>query len=179
VAGLYLLGGSMVHSGLFGKSLVAAHPGAGQSALVQEPVAADPAVAAARTTVELPDHVPWQVIRTGEGVQAFLDEQRELARTAGKPVLIDFWATWCIYCKKLDKVTWNDPAVVEESLRFVPIKIDATDPDDEEMTRIKEEFKVPGLPRVIFIDSRGEILHGRTSAFKPADEMLALMKTVR
>jgi hypothetical protein len=38
---------------------------------------------------------------------------------------------------------------------------------------------VPGLPRVIFIDSRGEILHGKTAGFKPADEMLALMRSIR
>ena len=74
---------------------------------------------------------------------------------------------------------WNQPEVVRESLRFVTIKVDATKADDDEMTAIKNEFKVPGLPRVIFIDSRGEILHGRSSAFKPAAEMLEVMKGIR
>ncbi len=119
------------------------------------------------------------MIHTGENVQAFLDAKRAEAKAAGKPVMIDFWATWCVYCKKLDKLVWNVPAVVAESQRFVTIKIDATAPDDDEMTAIKEEFQVPGLPRVIFIDSRGEVLLGRSVGFKPADEMLEIMKSIR
>jgi len=127
----------------------------------------------------LPAKVQWEKIHTGDNVQAFLDIKLAEAKAAGKPVMIDFWATWCVYCKKLDKVVWNQAPVVAESQRFVTIKIDATKADDDEMTAIKELYKVPGLPRVIFIDSRGEILHGRTSAFKPADEMLAVMKGIR
>jgi len=127
----------------------------------------------------LPDKVQWEIIATGDNARAFIDGKRAEAKAAGKPVMIDFWATWCVYCKKLDKAVWNQPEVVAESLRFVTIKVDATKADDEEMTGIKEEFKVPGLPRVIFIDSRGEILHGRSSAFKPAAEMLEVMKSIR
>ena len=74
---------------------------------------------------------------------------------------------------------WNDPTVVAESSRWTTIKIDATATDDEEMSAIKEEFGVSGLPRVVFIDSRGEILHGRSTGFVPAAEMLALMQGVR
>ena len=77
------------------------------------------------------------------------------------------------------ELVWNVPEVVAESQRFVTIKVDATDPDDAEMEKIKEAFKVPGLPRVIFIDSRGEVLHGRSVGFLKADEMLALMKSIR
>jgi thiol:disulfide interchange protein DsbD len=112
-------------------------------------------------------------------VQAFLAEQQGLAKANGQPIMIDFWANWCVYCKKLDKMVWNVPAVVAESQRFVTIKVDATAPDDAEMEKIKEAFKVPGLPRVIFIDSRGEVLHGRSVGFLKADEMLALMQSIR
>jgi thioredoxin-related protein len=47
------------------------------------------------------------------------------------------------------------------------------------MTAIKELFKVAGLPRVVFIDSRGKILHGRSTGFLEAAEMLEIMKGVR
>ena len=127
----------------------------------------------------MPAKVQWTKIHTGENVQEFLADRRAKAKAAGQPVMIDFWAEWCVYCKKLDKDVWNAPAVVAESRRFVRIKIDATAPDDAAMAAIKEEFRVPGLPRVVFIDSRGEVLHGRTSAFKPAAEMLTLMQGVR
>ncbi len=127
----------------------------------------------------LPHKVPWELVATGNGVKAFIDGKRAEAKAAGKPMMIDFWASWCVYCKKLDKAVWNQPEVVKESLRFVTVKVDATKADDEEMTAIKEQYKVPGLPRVIFIDSRGEVLHGRTSAFKHPDEMLEIMKSIR
>jgi thiol:disulfide interchange protein DsbD len=134
-----------------------------------DPVAAAP----------LPDKVQWELIRTGENVQGFIDEKIALAKSTGKPIMIDFWATWCVYCKKLDKVVWVEPEVVEESLRFITIKVDATDPDDDDMTAVKDMFKVPGLPTVAFIDSSGRVLHGKTlSGWHEADEFLATMKSI-
>jgi thiol:disulfide interchange protein DsbD len=135
--------------------------------------------AVAVETAPLPDKVPWTIIKTGENVNAFLAEKRAAAKAAGQPVMIDFWATWCVYCKKLDKTVWNNPDVVAESQRFMTIKVDATAPDDPEMVGIKEELRVSGLPLVVFIDSRGEILHGQSSGFKPAEDMLAVMKSIR
>jgi thiol:disulfide interchange protein DsbD len=187
LAGLYFLVGSFVQHGFMMPSPLASMNTGGHGATVPVTVVApSSADTGAATPAEqepapepLPAKVPWTIIKTGEDVQAFLDEARATAVAEGKPVMIDFWATWCVYCKKLDKDVWNQPPVIEESLRFVNIKIDATAPDDEEMTAIKEEFKVPGLPRVIFIDSRGKVLHGRTSAYKPAAEMLEVMKSVR
>ncbi|MFO7610604.1 MAG: thioredoxin family protein, partial [Candidatus Krumholzibacteriia bacterium] len=113
------------------------------------------------------------------GAHAFLNTRLAEARAAGRPVLIDFWAEWCVYCKKLDKSVWNDPAVVAESLRFATIKVDATAPDDEEMAAIKAGWDVAGLPRVVFIDSRGEYLAGRATGFLTAPEMLARMQSIR
>jgi thiol:disulfide interchange protein DsbD len=127
----------------------------------------------------LPEKVQWTLVHTGEDVQAFLDDKRAEAKTAGQPLMIDFWAQWCVYCKKLDKLVWNVPEVVAEAQRFVTIKVDATAPDDAEMTAIKEAFKVPGLPRIIFIDSRGEVLHGRSTGWQKAEDMLKIMKSIR
>ncbi|MFT5232201.1 MAG: thiol:disulfide interchange protein DsbD [Candidatus Krumholzibacteriia bacterium] len=180
VAGLYLLLGSFLQYGflmpspLEGRQMVPQL--ASISAQPSTSVATNTAIATAQP---LPEKVEWTKIHTGENVQAFLDEQRATAKAAGQPIMIDFWASWCVYCKKLDKMVWNQATVVAESQRFIRIKIDATVADDAEMEKIKEEMQVPGLPRVIFIDSRGEILHGRSSGFLPAEEMLTVMKSIR
>ncbi len=126
----------------------------------------------------LPQKVQWTKIHTGENVKGFLAEQRAAAKAAGKPVIIDFWAHWCKLCLVLDKKVWTDPAIVRESQRFVRLKVDATK-SDEEMDAIFDEYQVPGLPTIVFIDSRGEVLLGRNSNFKPADQMLESMQGIR
>lgn len=179
VSGLVFFVGANLQYGFLGDAIESIMP---EAAPAYTAVAGNNPQAAVATSVPappLPAKVQWEKIHTGENVQAFLDTKRAEAISSGKPIMIDFWAQWCVYCKKLDKAVWNKPEVVRESLRFVTIKIDATKADDDEMTAIKDEFKVPGLPRVIFIDSRGEILHGSSSAFKPAAEMLEVMKSIR
>ena len=183
VAGLYFLGGSFVQHGFMMPSpltgttaspeVEARMTSAGEGPTAASATVADP------PAEPLPDKIQWTKIHTGDDVQAFLDGKRAKAKAEGQPVMIDFWAQWCVYCKKLDKLVWNVPAVVAEAQRFVTIKVDATAPDDAEMTSIKGEFKVPGLPRVIFIDSRGEVLHGRSVGFKSAEDMLELMTSIR
>ncbi len=178
VMGLIFLVGSSLQYGFLGQAWKSILPEPAVTTVVQNADSSE-VHAEKDTPAPLPAKVPWQKVHTGENVQAFLDAKRAEAITSGKPIMIDFWAQWCVYCKKLDKAVWNQPEVVKESLRFVTIKVDATKADDDEMTAIKNEFKVPGLPRVIFIDSRGEIQHGSSSAFKPAAEMLEVMKSIR
>jgi thiol:disulfide interchange protein DsbD len=185
VTGLWLLVGSFLHHGfLIPSPLTQASEGTAPAAARVTVAAGSPRATPAATVASAPvpapaGHVPWEVIATGPGAKARLDAVRAAAREAGRPVLVDFWATWCVYCKKLDKAVWNEPAVVAESARWATVKIDATATDDQEMSAIKEEFGVSGLPRVVFIDSRGEILHARSTGFVPAAEMLALMQGVR
>jgi thiol:disulfide interchange protein DsbD len=183
VAGLYFLGGSFVQHGFMMPSPLA-DIAAGPVSETRLKLAGEGPTAATVTTANpspesLPDKVQWTKVHTGEDVRTFLEGKRTEAKAEGRPVMIDFWAQWCVYCKKLDKLVWNVPAVVAEAQRFVTIKVDTTVPDDAEMTALKEDFKVPGLPRVIFIDSRGEVLHGRSAGFKSAEDMLAVMTSIR
>ena len=178
VAGLYLVVGSFLWGGFLVPSPFADEPDVTKVTEYTE-TGSSGAVVTETAAVPLPGKVVWEKIHTGENVRAFLDGKRAEAKAAGKPMMIDFWATWCVYCKKLDKTVWNQTEVVAEAQRFVTIKIDATVPDDEEMSGIKEEWSVAGLPRIIFIDSRGEFLPGRSTGFQPAADMLATMRSIR
>lgn len=186
LAGVWFMLGSFVAHGF----LMPSPFGAAASVFSEGPTVAAPSTATARpdspatsspnASASVPHaKVAWEVVTTGPEARTRLDAVRAAAKAEGKPVIIDFWASWCIYCKKLDKLVWTDAAVVAESARWTTIKIDATATDDADMAAIKAEMGVTGLPRVVFIDSQGAILHERSSGFVPAPDMLSLMQGVR
>lgn len=81
---------------------------------------------------------------------------REGAQAAGKPVLIDFGASWCAACKELEHKTFPEASVRKEATRFAAIKIDATDDEDPKVQELQTKYNVKGLPTVILLDSTGK-----------------------
>ncbi len=179
IAGVYWLLGSFLTHGFLMPSPLA---GLGQTTAIALDSPTPRGLVLAETAVAPepePAEVSWTPIATGQHVAAFLAEKRAEAKAAGQPIMIDFTAKWCKLCKELDKQVWGTPEVAQEAGRFLTIRIDVTKPDDAEMTQIKTDFRVPGPPRVIFIDSRGEVLHGRTAGLMEPAEMVDLMKSIR
>jgi thioredoxin:protein disulfide reductase len=100
----------------------------------------------------------------------------EQARSLGKPAVMDFYADWCAACKELDEKTWPDPTVRQEASRFVAIKMDMTDRNQRNSAK-QAQYKVPGLPTVIFFDSAGNEVR-RFFGFKSAQDVLPIMRDV-
>ena len=109
-------------------------------------------------------------------------KEEEPARAAAiaqkKPVIIDFGAEWCKACKELDEVTWPDPRVRGEISRFVAIKADATDDDNEETKRLTKKYNVRGLPTVVVLDSEG-VEKVRFTEFVDANKLAAAIKDIK
>jgi thiol:disulfide interchange protein DsbD len=107
-----------------------------------------------------------------------LDNALTEARAQGKPALVDFTATWCNECKKLDQVTFSDPRVQEEFKRFVLIKVDMTrsTPENE---ALEKRYDIKGLPLIIFHDANGELIEDqRVLTFVEPDEFLKILRQV-
>jgi thiol:disulfide interchange protein DsbD len=100
------------------------------------------------------------------------------ARSAGRPVIVDFWAEWCVACKELDKLAWADPRVRAEAARFVPVKVDGTESTDAIMA-IQDRYRVQGMPTVVFIDSSGREVDDRIIGAVDAEEMLQRLRAVK
>jgi thiol:disulfide interchange protein DsbD len=129
---------------------------------------------------------PGPVTESGKGLFAKvennseLDKQLEDARAQGKPVLIDFYATWCTDCLRMERGTFSDPRVQDQLLnRFVAIKIDVTDPLEPQGKAIKQRFSIFGPPAMLFFDASGKPRDDLNFyGYRTADDFLAILDQV-
>lgn len=84
-----------------------------------------------------------------------LNELKEVVRGSKKPVLIDFWATWCVNCKELDD-TLNLAEISEILSNFELIKVDVTKNSKDDLELMKE-FQIYGPPALIFFKNGKEL----------------------
>jgi thioredoxin:protein disulfide reductase len=117
------------------------------------------------TTAE--SHLDW-VSDEAEGLA--------LAKKEKKLVMLDFYATWCAACNELDHKTYSDPKVAARLSKYVNVKLDFTKTSDE-VKRLTEKYKIPGLPVVIFLDSDGKQL-SRFDKFVTPTEFLKILDEV-
>jgi thioredoxin-like negative regulator of GroEL len=78
------------------------------------------------------------------------------AKSAGKPVIVDFWAEWCAWCHRLDQSTYVDPWVVRKAQAFVAVKVDTEGSRKEQA--VAERYQVRTLPTIVFLSPEGRQL---------------------
>ncbi|RMG70820.1 MAG: DUF255 domain-containing protein [Nitrospirae bacterium] len=89
------------------------------------------------------------------------------ARADSKPVVIDFYADWCIPCKELDSITYANQSVIQYDGRVIFVKVDLTNDKSPFVQRIKKKYHIKGVPTVVFIGKDGkEIEHLRLIGFE-------------
>ncbi len=110
----------------------------------------------------------------------YSQERLEYARENNIPVIIDFYADWCIPCLELERNTFTDSRVIEATQDMVRLKVDMTHFDSPESEMLRQQFKIAGVPSVIFLDRDGrEIRQARVTGFINADNFLQNIKMVR
>ena len=110
------------------------------------------------SVVEAADEVVWST-----NIEGSLRE----AAAAGKPVLLEFTASWCAYCKRMEKTTFTDPAVVARiAEHFVAVRVDADKHKD-----LVSELGIRGLPAILIVSPDLQIIE-RISGFQTAEALV-------
>ena len=108
---------------------------------------------------------PFKTIKSS----ADLDRELAAANAAGKPVLLDFYADWCVACKEMEKYTFPRPEVQRELGRYVLLKADVT-PNDAVDQELLARFGLIGPPATLFFGRDGaEIKAARLIGLEKAE----------
>ena len=107
---------------------------------------------------------------------ATVAELDEALRSAGRPVMLDFYADWCVSCKEMERFTFTDARVQAKLAGALLLKADVTANNAGDRDLLKR-FKLFGPPGTIFFDAKGEERPGvRVIGFQDAERFLQSLK---
>lgn len=172
VAGAWLLPGALLLGGLY--LLLVARPGHEQPAIDRVMRGASAAILVAgvllapRGGAEKSGTLEWE----------HYDEARVgQAIASGQPVILDFYADWCLPCKELDTQTFSDPRVSAALGGLARFKVDLTRSNDA-TDAIRTKWGVAGVPTIALFVKGQEVGAARLTGFEPPEEFLKRLASV-
>lgn len=96
----------------------------------------------------------------------------ENSGSSGKIVLVDFFATWCEPCERMDENTYSDSRIIETSSQFECAKVDVDRESD-----LANQYGVSSIPLTLFLTSEGDEMR-RVEGYVEAEEFLNIMNSV-
>jgi thioredoxin:protein disulfide reductase len=106
-----------------------------------------------------------------EAVKTLADLNARL-KTAGKVVMLDFYADWCVACKEMERFTFSDPQVKARLGRMVLLRADVTANTPEDKALLKR-FRLFGPPGIVFFDAKGREIEGlRVIGYQPPEKFV-------
>jgi thiol:disulfide interchange protein DsbD len=112
------------------------------------------------------ESLPFRMIASVED----LDRELAAARDAGQPVMLDFYADWCVSCKEMEKYTFSVAGVQSDLAGFVLLKADVTANSEADQALFRR-FGVYGPPTTAFFSAAGrECRPFRLVGFVAADD---------
>lgn len=107
---------------------------------------------------------------------AELEAKVQAAAAANKPVMLDFYADWCVSCKEMEAYTFTDPDVKKALARFVLLRADVTKNTIDDQALLGK-FNLIGPPGVLFFNTDGrEQIAQRVIGYQDTATFLATLK---
>ena len=123
----------------------------------------------AATDAGTPEATPFLRV----GTPAELDAR--VAAAAGRPVMLDFYADWCVSCKEMERYTFSDERVKTRLRDMVLLQADVTANNADHAALLKR-FSLFGPPGIVFFDRGGAEIQGlRVVGFQPADRFVVVL----
>ena len=102
------------------------------------------------------------------------DKGMVLGKSQQKKVFINFYATWCSFCKMMDTNTFTDVAVIDyRNNNFVAVKVDV-----DQASEVAAHSNIRPLPDMWFISEKGEAI-GNKPGYVAPEEMLPVLKFIQ
>jgi thiol:disulfide interchange protein DsbD len=116
-------------------------------------------------------HLPFERI-------ASLAELESKVKAAGRPVMLDFYADWCVSCKEMERFTFTDPGVQAKLAGFTLLQADVTANSADDKALLAR-FGLFGPPGIMFFDAAGQEIKGvRVVGFQDAGKFLGSLNRV-
>ena len=101
------------------------------------------------------------------------------AQRAGRPIIVDVYADWCLPCVEMDHVTFHHPDVVKALGSVETFRLDVTDEVSADGERLITRYGIYGAPTILLFDRSGtERKELRILGFEPPEEFLELLKRI-
>ena len=113
--------------------------------------------------VSQPDNAPrppsslFKYVQT----QSTLKAKLSAAKADHKPVMVEFFATWCPFCKKVDKDVLSDAGIRKQMKSFVTLRVDVSERNPE-LASMMDEYQVFGVPTMLFFDKEGKVYSAKS-----------------
>ena len=104
-----------------------------------------------RTEKRISSDLVFQVVRSSEELERILQR----AKAENKPVMLDYYADWCISCKEMEAITFTNPKVAKAMIRFVLVQADVTINSQQSQALLKQ-FSLYGPPAILFFNGAGD-----------------------
>jgi len=123
-----------------------------------------------------PEHTSVQEVNF-TNINSIKDLNSQLSKAKNSPVLLDFYADWCVSCLEFEKHTFRDLNVKRLMDKFILLKVDVTENNQSHQLLLKK-FNLYGPPGIIFFNNQQEQKQYQIVGFKKSKEFSKILEAI-